>query len=238
MSRFSFTPCVVALSFFASISGARAQTEPRENAVQPVAPVAAPSILSVPLPPNARLRLDLDAQDEDVLGVAKSLLRGFNGTNLNYLINAWKGSKSGTNQTPPSSPASTSADELNTAASLAMVSDADLKTMLEDVHHLRVVFFETPRSYSNRNKMVATSQSVFSYYQAAYLTREGGRQVLRADFDDVQMLGVGFPNRGFALVLQGPGMGAVLRCDGYPNLESVGPLAMAAFLRFAPPARG
>jgi hypothetical protein len=233
MSRFSFTPCVVALSFLASISGARAQTEPRANAVQPVQPVVAPSILSVPLPPNARLRFDLDAQDEDVLGVTKSLLRGFNGFSVKEILGL-TGSIGGPQKTLPTGPTS----DLNTAASLAMVSDADLKTMLEDVHHLRVVFFETPRSYSNRNKMVATSQSVFSYYRAAYLTREGGRQVLRADFDDVQMLGVGFPNRGFALVLQGPGMGAVLRCDGYPNLESVGPLAMAAFLRFAPPARG
>lgn len=60
---------------------------------------------------------------------------------------------------------------------------------------------------------------------------------MRADFDQVQVLTVGFPNQGFAVVFQAPGVGAVLRSDGYPNLESVGPLALAMFLRFAPAPR-
>ncbi len=237
MFRFPLTCSVLTLSFLASISGAHAQTEPRATAVQPAAPVATPSILSIPLPPNARLRIDLDAQDEDVLGVAKSLLRGFNGTNLNSVVNAWKSSKSGTSQTQPSSPASTSGEELNTVAALSMLSDADLETMLEGVHHLRVVVFETPRNNGNQSVSNASASSVFGYYSQAYLTREGGRRVLRADFDEVQMLGVGFRDRGFATVFQAPGFGMVVRADGYPNMESVGPLALAAFLRFAPSER-
>jgi hypothetical protein len=40
------------------------------------------SILSVSLPPNVRLRLDVNARDEDVLGIVKSFLRGFKGENL------------------------------------------------------------------------------------------------------------------------------------------------------------
>lgn len=213
---------VAVASLFAT--GAYAQNAPPSEAAAPtVAPPAPPSVLSVSLPPQARLRFDLDAQDEDVLGVVKSLLRGFNGANLKDMVRSMKDSAS-----PSSGPAS----DASGTATLAMLSDADLGTMLENVHHLRVVVFETPRDYGNRSKQIALSSSVLSYYQSAYIEREGGRRIMRADLDDVQMIGVGFPNHGFALVLQGPGVGAVVRADGYPNLESVGPLAMTAMLFF------
>lgn len=228
MFRFSLSPGVLALTLFACGSLAHAQTDPTPSADQPptapsviapapVEPVPPPSILSVPLVPGARLRIDLDAQDEDVLGVTKSFLRGFNGSSLKPLV-----ASLGANRTSPGP----SIDAGN-AAALALLSDADLRTLLENIHHLRIVAFETPRSFGSQSARVAQSQSVFNYYSQAYLTREGGRRVLRADFDEVQMLGVGFRDRGFAFVIQGPGFGAVVRADGYPNMESVGPVAMA-----------
>jgi hypothetical protein len=75
---------------------------------------------------------------------------------------------------------------------------------------------------------------VVSYYEQRYLAGEGGRRIVRGDFDDVQMLTVGFPGRGFAMVFQAPGMGVVIRADGYPNFEGIGPFVMATLLRFAP----
>jgi len=211
------------VSLFAS--GAHARTAPPSEAAAPtVATPAPPSVLSIALPPNAHLRFDLDAQDEDVLGVVKSLLRGFNGAHLKGAERPLK---------DPASPSSGSASDASGDAALKMLSDADLETMLRDVHHLRVVVFETPRDYGNSRNQSALSRSVLNYYQSAYIGREGGRRVMRADLDDVQMIGVGFPNHGFALVFQGPGIGAVVRADGYPNLESVGPVAMGAVLLFA-----
>jgi len=207
---------------------AHAQTAtPPESA--PAANVPAPAVLSVSLPPNARLRFDLDAQDEDVLGVVKSLLRGFNGARLKDAVRSLQ-----------NAPSSGSAPDPVSAGALAVLSDADLQTMLENVHHLRVVAFETPRNYGNARMGNAESRSVsvLNYYQAAYIEREGGRRVMRADFDDVQLLGVGFQNRGFALVVQAPGLGFVMRADGYPNLESVGPLATAAVLFFSARSNG
>lgn len=231
MFRFSLHPGVLALTLFACGSLAHAQTDPASNPDQPpiglsgvapapVAPVPPPSILSVPLVPNARLRIDLDAQDEDVLGVTKSFLRGFNGSSLKPLVQSLGANRS--------SPGPTI--DAGNAAALALLSDADLRTLLENIHHLRVVVFETPRIYGSQRARTAGTSSVFDYYSQAYLTREGGRRVLRADFDEVQMLGVGFRDRGFAFVIQGPGFGAVVRADGYPNMESVGPVAMAIAL--------
>ncbi len=110
------------------------------------------------------------------------------------------------------------------------LSDTDLKTILADIHHLRLVVFETPNNYGNRSAQIKSSNSVLNYYSAAYLTREGGRRTLRADIDEVQMIGVSFPSGGFAMVLSGPGFGVVMRGDGYPNLEGIGPLVMGATL--------
>lgn len=244
MLRSTISLSLVTLTLLACVSGAHAQTDPASNAEQtpvapaadapatdsnaivpsvapaPVATVPPPSILSVPLVPNARLRVDLDAQDEDVLGVTKSFLRGFNGSSLKPLVQSLGANRSSTGPVL----------DAGNAAALAMLSDADLQTLLENIHHLRIVAFETPRSFNSRGANIAQSQSVFNYYSQAYLSREGGRRVLRADFDEVQMLGVAFRDRGFAFVIQGPGFGTVVRADGYPNMESVGPFAMAIAL--------
>jgi hypothetical protein len=126
-------------------------------------------------------------------------------------------------------------------ATVQMLSDADLGTMLRDIHHFRLVFFETPmpRSAASGGSTPATvaassAKATMTYYEQKYLAGEGGRRGARADFDGAQMLMVGFPQGGFAVVLQAPGMGVVARADGYPNFEGVGPLALAAFLRLAP----
>lgn len=214
---------------------AEMQTEVKTSVESPVSrmEVAPPelSILSVALPPQARLRLDVDARDEDILGVVKSLMRGFKGQKLKGLLSPPNSSSAPTsaNNTSPSSASFDAAQ----AVAIQLLSDADLETVLRDVKHLRVVFFEVPysrRSYAGAKPSTSAlrpaPQSVVSFYEQAYLTREGGHRIARMDFDDVQMLTVGFPQRGFAMVFQAPGMGFVVRADGYPNLESVGPLAM------------
>src|SRR4051794_15048944 len=84
--RFSTRVAVAGLSFctLAAIgSGASAQMAVPAT---PTPAVQTSSILSVALPPQGRLRFDMDARDEDLLGVVKSLLRGFNTKSLKPLL--------------------------------------------------------------------------------------------------------------------------------------------------------
>ncbi len=128
------------------------------------------------------------------------------------------------------------------SAAVQILSDADLESILSRINHARFVVFETPNPYAggtysyqaSRARATKTSQSTIAYYENAYLTREGGRRIARGDFDDVQMLMVGFGERGFALVIGAPSMGVVIRADGYPNFEGLGPLLMGMGLLVAP----
>jgi hypothetical protein len=198
---------------------------------------APPKILSISLPPNARLRFDIDARDEDVLGVVKSLLRGFKGQSLKELLASFN--MSNVAATGKSTTPSTALVDIEKAAAIQLLSDADLGTMLRDVNHVRLVVFETPSkgygySVAERKQRTQAAISTISHYEAAYITREGGRRIARGDFDDVQMLTVGFSQGGFGMVFQAPGMGMVLRADGYPDFEGVGPLVMASVMQFMP----
>lgn len=196
----------------------------------------APKILSISLPPNARLRFDLDARDEDVLGVVKSLLRGFKGQSLKELLASLNLSSvtAAKGATPNTTPV-----DIDKAAAIQLLSDADLGTMLRDINHLRFVVFETPYkrygySAAEQKQRTRAAMSTISHYEAAYIAREGGRRIMRADFDDVQMITVGFPQGGFAMVFQMPGVGVVLRADGYPDFEGVGPLVMGSMMKLVP----
>jgi hypothetical protein len=122
------------------------------------------------------------------------------------------------------------------------LSDADLETILKQINHARFVVFETANPYSggstsyqaSRARATRAAHSTIAHYENAYITREGGRRIARGDFDDVQVLAVGFPGRGFALVIGAPGTGVVIRADGYPNFEGLGPLLMGMGLLVAP----
>ena len=233
------TLCLSATTAFAQDASAPMETETSIALPTPTNDVAPPElpILSVAMPPQARLRFDVDARDEDILGVVKSLLRGFKGQSLKSLLpapNAAGAPTSANGATPGGVASSGASPDVMQSAAIQLLSDVDLETVLRDVTHLRVVFFEVPysrRPYSSAKAVDSAIrpalQSVVSFYEQAYLTREGGHRIARMDFDDVQMLTVGFPQRGFAMVFQAPGIGFVVRADGYPNLESVGPLAMA-----------
>lgn len=198
---------------------------------QPAAPAkTASSILSIPLPPNVKFRFDLDARDEDVLGVVKSFTRGFKGKSLKETLRQFASrdaKANAANSTGQNAPA-----DVEKLAALQLLSDADLETLLNNVKHLRVVAFETPWRWGQK-RSAKQQQAIVSYYENAYIAREGGRRIMRADFDDVQMLSVGFPNGGFGVIMQVDGGGVVLRADGYPDLEGAGPLVMGIMMRFS-----
>jgi hypothetical protein len=221
------------LSASLSMSAAFAQTTNTAPAPQSITPSALTffnsSVLSISLPSNARLRLDVDARDEDILGVVKSLLRGLNGSTLKGILPPAQA-----NNSDATGKQQAGTVDIGKVAALQLLSDTELHTLLENVNHLRVVVFETPRTsrYSGARRKPQDS-SIISYYENAYLTREGGRRLVRADFDEVQMFTVGFPNRGFGVVIQSPGMGIVIRSDGYPDFVGAGPLLSALMVHLA-----
>lgn len=229
--RFAVALLSAACSAFAGSASAQS-TAP---AVSPPAAATAPAstILSVSLPPNARLRLDLDARNEDVLGVVKSFLDGVNGYELDRIMP----SASAPGATVPGSGSETKAfPNVEKLGMLKVLSDVDMSTLLQDVHHIRVVAFQMPYRYGVRQS-VKEQQAVIRYYEQAYVTREGGRRIAIADLDDTQLLTIGFPGGGFALVMQIQNAGLVVRSDGYPNLDSLGKIVLAAGLQLSASSR-
>jgi hypothetical protein len=189
----------------------------------------------VPLPPYSRLRLDLDARDEDMLGVVKSFFNGFDARSLKQLLppTVAAGSTPAEGTAPGVAPA-----DLDKLAALQLMSDADLSTMLRNIKHIRIVVFEPRRTNASSDWEVRRSakaqKEIIAYYEERYITREGGRRTIRADFDEMQMLGVSFPGNGFAAVIQTADMGIIMRADGYPDFKGLGPFAMASMMRLAP----
>jgi hypothetical protein len=148
-----------------------------------------PRILSIALPPNARLRMDVDARDEDLLGVVKSMLRGFKGQSLKELLSSpnflGKSASAGNGAT-----GATSVD-VGQAAAIQLLSDADLETILRDINHMRVVFFEMPyprSGYSGRSSSRNTNRpaaqsccpSMNSLYHARRWTPHGSHGLRRS----------------------------------------------------------
>lgn len=232
------TPLIVLCASATWLQPASAQTtdlpQPAEVAPAP-APMADPAypVLSIGLPPQARLRIDIDARDKELLGVVKSLLEGFEGSNLSSVLKAPVATDAANAGTPTPGNSSPSRN-LDGAAVIQLLSDVDLGSVLKNVTHLRAVAFETPRATLAATRRIP---SVLDYYEKAYIGTEGGHRIMRADFDEVQAMVVSFPQGGFAMIFQAPEFGMVLRSDGYPNLKSVGPLVTAMFLRFVPAAR-
>lgn len=231
-------PTLLALSIatnFAQTAFAETEKTPAPETNTPVTTVVEPAAMeasktddwSVGMPPNARLRLDIDARDEDILGVVKSFLRGLNGQNLQGMMSPLN-SAGLLPGTPPVEGQPAAANPF---------SNVDLGYILGDITHLRVAFFETavPQSSTSvKKKPASTPLPLMSYYEKRFVTEAGGRRIVRADFDDTQMLMVGFEKNGCAIVMQAPGKGVVIRTNGYPNLEGIGPLAMAGFSSIAP----
>jgi hypothetical protein len=173
--------------------------------------------------------LDVDARDAELLGVVKSLLQGFEGSGLNSVVDSFN--------KPVASPTTVAGPtDITALAALKMLSNADLSTFLQGVHHLRVVAFETP-SRPGPAKTAIAPPSIIAYYEDKYVNGEGAHRTMRADFDDIQMMIVSFPEKGFAAIFQAPGMGIVVRSDGYPNLSSIGPLVTAFLIRTSPSPR-
>ena len=220
-----------------SVTTAYAQQPPIPT---PAVPAAAPAMpeataLTIPSPPGAKLRVEMDARSEDLLGMIKAFLTGIGETGTSPI-------KTPGQPVPPPNPI---ADALQ-AGKLAEV--------LKDVNHVRFVVWELPpptlpttlpppaapqgmpaKPQAKPAALVpvglpalpdaivpATETPKFdsnAFYEDAF-SREGGHRILFTDADEYKLVMVGFPDKhGFAFAVSGGGYVGVSRTDGYPNLE-------------------
>lgn len=174
--------------------------------------------LSIPMPPGSKLRVEMDARSEDVLGMMKSFLKGIGET------------------TPVLQPGQL-APPRNPIADLLV--NGNLADILKDVNHVHFVVYELapitpPAPMGSPNKAVKPMPLVTmpteavklpeafdsnAYYETAF-GAEGAHRIMFADAGQYKLMMVGFPNRkGYAFAASGAGYVAVSRIDGYPNLE-------------------
>jgi len=183
-----------------------------------------PSPLVIPTPPGGKLRVEMDARSEDLLGMVKSFLKGI----------------SETGSTTVFLPGQTAAAAQNSVAQA--IASGDLAAMLKDVNHVHVVVYEVatpstptrpsvliPPGNTGLKKMLSANPPApavpafdsNSFYETAFAS-EGAHRILYTDADAYKLVMVGFPNRqGFAFAASGGGYVVVERSDGYPNLEAL-----------------
>ena len=214
---------------------------PAPSAVPATAPADQP--LAIPVPANARVRVDFDTRGDDLLGIMKDFLKGFNGDSVIGSLDAARAVRPPKAGVAPQGP-------LDPSASLLRLADeADLGRLLQDVNHVHLVYMEvpsglahpalhrTPGDLASPALPPAALQDLpkmMSFYEAAFVG-EGGHRILWADGDDMaRVLMVGFSQpRGYALVVQAPGALVALRTDGYPNPQSFGPLMSLSAAEFS-----
>ena len=206
--------------FCAAASSVRAQTP--AVAPPPVPVVIAPAPVDIPLaiptPPGGRLRVEMDARSEDILGLMKSFLKGIGET--------------GQLSTP--TPAGQTPSDSDLIAQ--MLEGNNLTDMLKDVNHVHFEVWELPPPPAPPAPMLdpkakgkflpaitppppAPTFDSSAFYETAF-SQEGGHRLLFTDADAYKMVMVGFPNhRGFAFAASGADYVVVSRSDGYPNLE-------------------
>ena len=186
----------------------------------PVQPALAPPDLplAIPAPPGGKLRVEMDARSEDILGLMKSFLKGLGETGQPSMPTP-------AGQTPSDSDLITQILEGN-----------NLTNMLKDVNHVHFEVWELPtppeppaptldpKAKGKFLPAVTPPPPVppfdsSAFYETAF-GQEGGRRLLYTDADAYKLVMVGFPNRrGFAFAASGAGYAVVSRSDGYPDLE-------------------
>lgn len=169
-----------------------------------------PRVLPIPIPPNAVVQAELDARDDDLLGMVKSLLAG---------IVSQKTTPAAAEEATRILPAAPSGPE---PAFMRLLSEGQISALLKDIHHLHIVTFSlTP---PQADGTASPSLDLLRFYEETFLA-EGGRRIAWSDVAPARFLMVGFDKpKGFAAVLHAPGRGVVVRADGYPNMEVLGGL--------------
>ena len=225
-------PLALTLGVFTFAPPASAQT-PMPAPVPVYTPAPPLSQLVIPVPPGGKLRVEMDARSEDILGVLKSFLKGIGETN-------------------ETARAVDPVHSLKPNPIADALAGGDLADILKDVNHVHFVVYEMPgakppmvtqravyKPAGKKGKALLAAPPVVvapavppapafdsnAFYETAF-DAEGAHRIVFTDADAYKLVMVGFPNRqGYAYAVSGGGYVIVSRTDGYPNLE-----ALTAFL--------
>jgi len=220
-SKFFAIACFALVGAALTAVPATAQMPAAPTPAMVPAPAQAP--LVIPAPPGGKLRVEMDARGEDLLGMVKSFLKGIGETG-----------------TPASvTPSQAAAEAPNPVAEA--IAGGDLAAMLKDVNHIHFAVYELagpsaplvmpalPMKPGLKKSIITAAPTppaspvpMFdsnSFYESAFAA-EGAHRILYTDADAYKLVMVGFPDRhGFAFAASGGGYVLVDRSDGYPNLE-------------------
>ena len=220
---------IAAGTFFAGHpASAQQPATPMVTSVPPaaLAPASPLAPLVIPPPPGGKLRVEMDARSEDLLGMVKSFLKGI-----------------GENGQPVAAVPGRTPNPVAEA-----IASGDLAAMLKDVNHVHLVVYEVagphqpltliaptvmivpPKPGLKKHLVTPAAPAVpappavpafdsNSFYETAFAA-EGAHRLLYTDADAYKLVMVGFPDRrGFAFAASGGGYVVVERSDGYPDLE-------------------
>jgi hypothetical protein len=233
------TTLLTSLALTAGIALAAFPTSAQSPAAPPTTLSVSASDLApliIPAPPGGKLRVEMDARSEDLLGMIKSFLKGIGEIGSPTVL-------------LPGQTAATTAAQNPIAQAIA---GGDLAEMLKDVNHVHVVVYEIPgaalpaspilmqvtpaHSALKKNGQITVitppapaipapitpvvpAFDSNSFYETAFAS-EGAHRILYTDADAYKLVMVGFPDQhGFAFAASGGGYVVVERSDGYPDLE-------------------
>ncbi len=136
-------------------------------AQEPQAAARKPQALAIPIPAGAVVQWEMDAREDDLLKVVKSLLAG--------LTQQSAAQAKGTSGTAPAAAApSTGAKPAKPATLADWLSDKRLGALLNDIHHLRVVAFTLPPDQTKQAQGSAPSADVLTFYEEPFRSKGGG----------------------------------------------------------------
>ena len=177
--------------------------------------------LPIPLPEKAVVSIEVDAHQDDLIGVVKSMLKGLNLPALMRMMQGLGGPAgiSLPDVTPngePAGPGDASGPNFSPNTGLtgaAVVAAPNFADLLKNIHQMHMVVFKAEGF---------TPDQAIKFYEQPFL-EQGGRRALWVNQGENRMLMMAFDKpRGFALVVPTATDITVIRADGYPDLEGVG----------------
>lgn len=165
--------------------------------------------LPIPLPPGATVQIEVDGRDNDLLGMVKDLIGGV--------------------QFGPGAAALTGTAATGTAVVVtrpgppALLSDMQLASLLQNIHHLHLVSFAPPAP-SGKTLSGNTRNSPFdglAFYDKPLQSMGGHRTLFYGNGPRVALYGFD-QTHAFAAVVDTGGVIYALRADGSPDMAVLG----------------
>ena len=217
------TACVCALPVAAHAQAATAA--PQQTPDLP--------LLIAPPPGGGRVTLEVDARNDDVLGLVKDLLEGLTSespsvkgkpapavtTKPKTAVGARKSGKPAPAVAPPKSP-----DENESGNEFVdMLKQAGITDVLRPISHIHVLVIKMPPPPAQIPANWADSDPV-NFYSTGFRS-EGGHLLVWSD-QKSQLLIMGFdsPRKHFAVVSRSGSTITVVRADGYPDVKKLSKL--------------